>query len=286
MQFKFRLNFIYYSLALILAGAFSGCSKKEEYRPGIPKGTNFSTINLSGYVLGDIEVHIGPKGSVAGDISEEVSFAGNVPFAASQTENRVGFFKKDGTFFTGSQINFKAGRDTSIKIFYDGKVVQKNPVFPLPAPGKQGLRITFKSTGSAYKGRVNIELHEKFTKDTVIKVVNNGTTQNTTITLIKIRPQASMIIRDVVSTEFSDFVEVPPPVSPTFSNYVFYIRVADNNRPLPYPEGVKIPLPYGELDSSPLMPDYTALITIRDVILDPTDDDPNRKLSYSVNKLI
>ncbi|RVU00722.1 hypothetical protein EOD41_12060 [Mucilaginibacter limnophilus] len=267
----------------------NSCSKEEQYRPGFEKGTTFPKINLKGFTLDNMQVRIGPKSSLAGNVFEDISgVAFEVPFADTQRLNRVVFYSEDGkTPYKGSQIRFETpGRDTTVAIFYDGKTFVQNPVFPMPAPGNMGVRFNFKSTASAYKGRVNIELHEEYAANVRVpardpltgQVVLNsrGDTVKIDSTVFRIKPQIALTVPDVKWTEFAVFTEIPPPVEPDFSSYVFYIRVADTSKPLPYPAGLDI-TPYGRID---FIPDYTALYTIQDIRIET--ETPNR-INYLVN---
>ncbi|AYL98421.1 hypothetical protein [Mucilaginibacter celer] len=279
------LNFNNYKLVkgvfiLLVLAAVSGCAKKD-YRPGYAVGTTFPIINLKGYTLERMQVRVGPRSVVAGYVTEEISGVSyEVPFNPSQDLNRVVFYKEDGSVpYAGSQIRFNTpNRDTTVKIFYDGKTFFQNPVFPAPTAGSMGLRITFKSTASTYKGPVDIELHERYSTTVKVTRVDPKTGKPITVNVdtVLIKPEPAGIIHGVKQTEFNTYTELNPPASPTFVDYAVYIHVANTGNPLPYPTGVVV-TPY---DLLPFQPDYFALYTITDIRV--TAEKPN-VITYKVD---
>jgi cellobiose-specific phosphotransferase system component IIB len=282
MPFSNNLKAINAIFAILIFILFSGCSK-QDYRPGYAAGTKFPKINLKGFTLDKMQVHIGPRSVVAGEIFEEV--AGNtasfeVPFAESQDVNRVVFYNADNTApYAGSQIRFNTpAKDTTVKIFYDGKTFFQNPVFPVPTAGKMGIRLTFKSKASAYTGLVDLELHERYA--TTVKVVKinptTGKKETVNVDTVLIKPQVSQTIKNIKRTEFNAYSEINAPVEAGFINYVFYVRMSNTGGNLPYPAGVTI-TPYDFIE---FIPDYTALYQINDIRI--TNEKPN-KINYIVS---
>lgn len=266
--------------ALIAFVAVSGCAKKD-YRPGFPEGTTFPSISLKGFTLERMQVRVGPRSVIAGYVSEEISgVTYEVPFAAAQDVNRVVFYKEDGTVpYTGSQIRFNTpNRDTTVKVFYDGKTFFQNPEFPVPPAGKMALRVNFKTTASTYKGAVDIELHERYSATVKVTRIDPKTGKPITVNVdtVLIRPQPAGIIRDVKQTEFNSYTELNQPIMPTFVDYAFYIHMAGTSNPLPYPAGVVV-TPYDLLQ---FQPDYFALYTITDIRI--TAEKPN-VITYKVD---
>jgi hypothetical protein len=266
--------------ALVIFISVTGCSK-QDYRPGYAEGTKYPTIHLSGYTLETMQVHVGPRSVVAGYVSEEISDVKyEVPFAAAQDVNRVVFYKEDGSVpYTGSQIRFETpGKDTSVKIFYDGKTFFQNPVFPAPTAGKMGLRITFKSQASTYKGAVDLELHDIYdTRVTKIdpatgKPFKDSKGKDILFDTVLVKPAVSLIVRNIKSTEFTTYIELPTPATPRANpddpiRYAFYVRKANTTESLPYPANVTPPT-YDYLD---FLPDYYAIYTLIDVRLNTTN---------------
>ena len=269
-----KFKYISGIFALLFFITLSGC-KKQDYRPGYESGTTFPTIHLNGFILDRMQVHVGPKSVVAGEIFEEVSDKTfEVPFAASLNVNRVVFYNADNTApYTGSQIRFETPtKDTTVKIFYDGKTFVQNPVFPVPTVGKMGIRVTFKSQASSYTGLVDLELHERYATTVKVIRINPTTGKKETVNLdtILIKPTASQTIRNIKRTEFSAYSEINAPVEDGFINYVFYVHLSSTGGNLPYPAGVSVS-PYDFIE---FIPNYTALYQIKDIRI--TTDKPNR----------
>jgi len=278
MPFSNNLKAINAIFAILIFILFSACSK-QDYRPGYASGTKFPKINLKGFTLDRMQVHIGPRSVVAGEIFEEVSDkAFEVPFAESLDVNRVVFYNADNTVpYAGSQIRFNTPtKDTTVKIFYDGKTFVQNPVFPTPTAGKMGLRVTFKSQASAYTGPVDLELHERYATQVDLITINPRTGKKDTIKkgTILIKPEVSQTIRSIKRTEFNGYSEINEPTLDGFINYAFYIHIANTTNNLPYPAGVSTT---PEDHFIEFTPDYTALYTINDIRI--TNVKPN-KINY------
>lgn len=279
MPFSNNLKAISTIFAFLIFILFSGCSK-QDYRPGYAEGTTFPTIHLSGFTLDKMQVHVGPRSVVAGEIFEEISDVSyEVPFSESLEVNRVVFYNADNSApYAGSQIRFNTPtKDTTVKIFYDGKTFFQNPVFPAPTAGKMGIRITFKSQSSAYTGLVDIELHERYATTIKITRTNPATGKKETVNVdtILIKPQVAQTIKGIKRTEFNTYSEINAPVQDGFINYIFYVHIANTIDSLPYPPGVTV-TPYDFIEFTP---DYTALYTISDIRI--TNVKPNN-INYLV----
>lgn len=269
-------KYFLFTIAAFIMLALNSC-KKSDFSPSIPDGTRFSHITLKGYTTDNMQVRVGPRSVVAGYVNEDISsLSFEVPFAADQNLNRVVFYKEDGSApYATSQINFKTpGKDTTMRIFYDGKTFFQNPVFPVAASGKMLFRVNFQSTASTYKGLVDLELHEAKSVAKEIIDPKTGDVIDVKITTT-IKPAIAKKIANVKPTEFSDYVEIPALAldpDPNVSNfYVIYFRLPGTANPLPYPTTSVTVDPYAVLNTTP---DYTALIVIKDVRL--TTEKPNR----------
>jgi hypothetical protein len=272
---------------LLAFTAIWGCAKKD-YRPGFPEGTTFPTIHLNGYTLDRMQVRVGPRSVIAGYVTEEISdVTYEVPFGASQDVNRVVFYKEDGSApYTGSQIRFNTPtRDTTVKVFYDGKTFVQNPIFETPATGKMGLRINFQSLYSSYKGPVDLELHEiydiKFTKINPATGLpyKDSKGNNKLFDTTLVRPAVAFLFRNLKSTEFNAYSEIsaPPPRpkdadgNPRLPQYAFFVRKANTSESLQYPANVTPPITSYTVPPTEVIdfiPDHNALLTIKDNILE------------------
>jgi len=261
---KLNRYLLIFTAATIVSALVSSC-KQEYINLSIPEGTRFSNITLKGYTVDDMQVHIGPRSVLAGNIFEEVSERTlEAPFAKEQGINEVVFYNASGTTaYAGSQINFlSTSKDTTVRIFYDGKTFTKNPVFPVVASGKMLVRLNFKSTASTYKGLVDLEFH-------AVTVVAGVPTIETTV---------AKLVEGVSSNQFTEYIELPA-FSTSRQYYAVYVHLPGTLNPLPYPTTNVVVDPYIVFRTTAR---YAALIRIKDALI--TVKTPNQ-IQYFVDDI-
>lgn len=268
-------------IIVLISCIFCACKKEEVFRPGIPKGTRFRNLTVDGFMLDSVQLRVGPRSILAGYLFEEISAnTFIIPFDSMQTLNRVVLYQKDGSKpFQGSQFKFdNRYKDTSVKVFYDGKTLAYNPVPPVPSGENMLLRVTFKSMASNYRGHVDLELHDAYLKTFKRPVIVNGDTVRDDSGDIKYQNYDSILvaapiktlIKNVKRTEFTDYVELTKPQTSQSIGYAFYVRLPGQTTGINYPKGLKLP----EWDLILYEPAYTLLLAIKDNKLET--EIPNR----------